>query len=145
MKWKSTNSALNWYQLRVENPSQWTILEPLWYSSFVFATLVHGVIGYKFCWLLPPSRSTSWTWISWYTNWARIRYSLKATIREKVEGVSKQRRKQRREVATCWEPNDFWSKGSLRFSCFYTLSSLLFQSFHFSSWYLDVYFGCLIC
>ena len=55
-----------------ENPSQWTILEPLCYSSFVFATLVHGVIGYKFCWLLPQSRSTRWTWISWDTNWARI-------------------------------------------------------------------------
>ena len=36
-----------------ENSSQWTILEPLCYSSFVFATLVYGVIGYKFCWLLP--------------------------------------------------------------------------------------------
>ena len=35
-----------------ENPSQWTILESLCYSSFVFATLVHGIIGYKFCWLL---------------------------------------------------------------------------------------------
>ena len=35
-----------------ENPSQWAILEPLCYSSFVFATLIHGVIGYKFCWLL---------------------------------------------------------------------------------------------
>ena len=29
------------------------ILEPLCYSSFVFATLVYGVIGYKFCWLFP--------------------------------------------------------------------------------------------
>ena len=58
--------------MQSENPSQWTILEPLYYSSFVFATLVYGVIGYKFCWLLPHSRSTSWTWINWYTNWARI-------------------------------------------------------------------------
>ena len=33
-----------------ENSFQWTILEPLCYSSFVFATLVHGVRGYKFCW-----------------------------------------------------------------------------------------------
>ena len=57
-----------------ENPSQWTILESLCYSSFVFATLVYGVIGYKFCWLLPQSRSTSWTRISWDTNWARITY-----------------------------------------------------------------------
>ena len=40
-----------------ENPSQWTILEPLCYSSFVFATLVHGVIGYKFCWLLPENHN----------------------------------------------------------------------------------------
>ena len=62
------------YQLWSENPSQWTILEPLCYSSFVFATLVYGVIGYKFCWLLPHSRSTSWTWISWYTNWAQIKW-----------------------------------------------------------------------
>ena len=38
--------------MQSENPSQWTILEPLYYSSFVFATLVYGVIGYKFCWLL---------------------------------------------------------------------------------------------
>ena len=30
-------------------------------------------IGNKFCWLLPHSRSTSWTQISWHTNWARIR------------------------------------------------------------------------
>ena len=40
-----------------ENPSQWTILEPLCYSSFVFATLVHGVIGYKFCWLLSEDQN----------------------------------------------------------------------------------------
>ena len=33
------------------------ILEPLCYSSFVFATLVHGVIGYKFCWLLPEDQN----------------------------------------------------------------------------------------
>ena len=59
--------------MQSENPSQLTILEPLCYSSFVFATLVHGVIGYKFWWLLPQSRSTSWTWISWDTNWAWIR------------------------------------------------------------------------
>ena len=58
--------------MQSENPSQWTILEPLCYSSFVFATLVYGVIGYKFCWLLPQSRSTSWTRISWDTKWARI-------------------------------------------------------------------------
>ena len=72
MKWKGTNSSLNWYHLWIENPSQWTILEPLCYSSFVFATIVHGVIGYKFCWSLPQSRSTNWTWISWYTDWAWI-------------------------------------------------------------------------
>ena len=70
---KKHQFTLNWYHLWIENPSQWTILEPLCYSSFVFATLVHGVIGYKFCWLLPQSRSTSWTWISWYTNWAWIK------------------------------------------------------------------------
>ena len=34
---------------------------------------MYGVIGYKFCWLLPHSRSTSWTRISWDTNWARIK------------------------------------------------------------------------
>ena len=50
---KSHQFTLNWYHLQSENPSQWTILEPLCYSSFVFATLVYGVIGYKFCWLLP--------------------------------------------------------------------------------------------
>ena len=72
LKWKDTNSALNWYHLWSENPSQWTILEPLCYSSFVFATLVYGVIGYKYCWLIPQSRSTRWTRISWDTNWARI-------------------------------------------------------------------------
>ena len=33
------------------------ILEPLCYSSFVFATLVHGVIGYKFCWLLSKDQN----------------------------------------------------------------------------------------
>ena len=33
------------------------ILEPLCYSSFVFATLVNGVIGYKFCWLLPEDQN----------------------------------------------------------------------------------------
>ena len=33
------------------------MLEPLCYSSFVFATLVHGVIGYKFCWLLPEDQN----------------------------------------------------------------------------------------
>ena len=61
--------------MQSENPSQWTILEPLCYSSFFFATLVYGVIGYKFCWLLPQSRSTNWTRISWDTNWARINYT----------------------------------------------------------------------
>ena len=60
--------------MQSENPSQWTILEPLCYSSFFFATLVYGVIGYKFCWLIPQSRSTSWTRISWDTNWARIKW-----------------------------------------------------------------------
>ena len=29
-----------------ENPSLWTILEPLYYSSFVFATVVQGVVGF---------------------------------------------------------------------------------------------------
>ena len=38
------------------------------------ASLMHGDIGYKFCWLLPQSRSTSWTWISWDTNWERINW-----------------------------------------------------------------------
>ena len=59
-------SFVKWKPIPVNDPRA-TIL-----SSFVFATLVYGVIGYKFCWLLPHSRSTSWTWISWYTNLARI-------------------------------------------------------------------------
>ena len=29
-----------------ENPSLWMILEPLYYSSFVIATLVEGVVGF---------------------------------------------------------------------------------------------------
>ena len=69
---KQDQFTWNWYHWELVNLSQWTILEPLYYSSFVFATLVNGVIGYKFCWLLPQSRSTSWTRISWYTNWAQI-------------------------------------------------------------------------
>ena len=35
---------------------------------------MHGDIGYKFCWSLPHSRSTNWTWISWDTNWERIKW-----------------------------------------------------------------------
>ena len=69
---KQDQFTLNWYHWLLANPSQWTILEPLYYSSFFFATPVYGVIGYRFCWLLPHSRSTSWTWISWDTNWAWI-------------------------------------------------------------------------
>ena len=38
------------------------------------AILMHGDIGYKFCWLLPQSKSTSWTWIRWDTNWERIKW-----------------------------------------------------------------------
>ena len=30
---------------------------------------MHGDIDYKFCWLHPQSKNTSWTWISWDTNW----------------------------------------------------------------------------
>ena len=70
---KQNQFTWNWYHWELVNLSQWTILEPLYYSSFFFATLVYGVIGNKFCWLLPQSRSTSWTRISWDTNWARIR------------------------------------------------------------------------
>ena len=33
---------------------------------------MHGDISYKFCWLLAQSKSTSWSWISWDTNWERI-------------------------------------------------------------------------
>ena len=61
-------SFAKWKPIPVNDP------EPLCYSSFVFATLVNGVIGYKFCWLLPQSRSTNWTRISWDTNWARIKW-----------------------------------------------------------------------
>ena len=69
---KQNQFTWNWYHWLLVNHSQWTTLEPLYYSSFFFATLVYGVIGNKFCWLLPQSRSTSWTRISWDTNWARI-------------------------------------------------------------------------
>ena len=40
-----------------ENPSQWTTLEPLCYAMLAKAILVHGVIGYKFCWLLPEDQN----------------------------------------------------------------------------------------
>ena len=73
---KQNQFTWNWYHWELVNLSQWTILKPLYYSSFFFATLVYGVIGYKFCWLLPQSRSTSWTRISWDTNWALIKREL---------------------------------------------------------------------
>ena len=38
---------MNWKPFPVNDP------RATCYSSSVFATLVHGVIGYKFCWLLP--------------------------------------------------------------------------------------------
>ena len=58
------------------------------------AILVHGVIGYKFCWLLPfvdQNQGTNWawnqmaplsgtierTWINWDTNWERIKCLFK--------------------------------------------------------------------
>ena len=69
---KQDQFTWNWYHWLLVSHSQWTTLEPLYYSSFFFATLVYGVIGNKFCWLLPQSRSTSWTQISWDTNWAWI-------------------------------------------------------------------------
>ena len=42
---KQDQFTWNWYPWLLVHHSQWTILEPLYYSSFVFATLVSGVIG----------------------------------------------------------------------------------------------------
>ena len=42
---------------------------------------MHGDIGNKFCWLLPQSRNTNWTRISWDTNWAWIIPPLDALYR----------------------------------------------------------------
>ena len=42
---KQDQFTWNWYHWLLVNHSQWTILEPLYYSSFLFATLVYGVIG----------------------------------------------------------------------------------------------------
>ena len=86
---KQNQFTWNWYHWELVNLSQWTILEPLYYSSFFFATLVYGVIGYKFCWLIPQSRSTSWTRISWDTNWARIMYQRSSAQDSSVQWRSK--------------------------------------------------------
>ena len=109
---KKHQFTLNWYHLWIENPSQWTILEPLCYSSFVFTTLDHGVIGYKFCWLLPQSRSTSWTWISWYTNWAWSRIDWNHNPIVLLEGL-------------IWKP---WMNGTS------SLGQKLKESGHRSGW-----------
>ena len=69
---KSTNSALNWYQLWSENPSQWTTLEPL--CMLAKAILVHGVIGYKFCWLLPSEDHNQGTLVGHKSNGTIVRY-----------------------------------------------------------------------
>ena len=45
---KQDQFTWNWYPWLLDNHSQWTILEPLYYSSFLFATLVYGVIGINF-------------------------------------------------------------------------------------------------
>ena len=45
---KQDQFTWNWYSWLLVSHSQWTTLEPLYYSSFVFATLVHGVIGINF-------------------------------------------------------------------------------------------------
>ena len=45
---KQDQFTWNWYPWLLVNHSQWTILEPLCYSSFLFATLVYGVIGINF-------------------------------------------------------------------------------------------------
>ena len=45
---------------------------------------MHGDIGYKFCWLLPQSKSTSWTWISWDTNWEQIIISSSLTTHQEI-------------------------------------------------------------
>ena len=48
MKWNKTNSLGIGILDCLISHSQWTTLEPLYYSSFVFATLVYGVIGINF-------------------------------------------------------------------------------------------------
>ena len=59
---------MNWYQLWSENPSRWTILEPLCYASWGYPStwcnrlkilLITPVWG-------PKSRNTSWTRIKWH-------------------------------------------------------------------------------
>ena len=45
---KQDQFTWNWYPWLLVDHSQWTILEPLYYSSFLFATLVYGVIGINF-------------------------------------------------------------------------------------------------
>ena len=45
---KQDQFTWNWYPWLLVNHSQWTILESLYYSSFLFATLVYGVIGINF-------------------------------------------------------------------------------------------------
>ena len=45
---KQDQFTWNWYPWLLVNHSQWTILELLYYSSFLFATLVDGVIGINF-------------------------------------------------------------------------------------------------
>ena len=45
---KQDQFTWNWYHWLLVHHSQWMILEPLYYSSFLFATLVYGVIGINF-------------------------------------------------------------------------------------------------
>ena len=44
-------SIVKWKPILVNDP------RATMYSSFVFATQVHGVIGYKLCWLLPEDQN----------------------------------------------------------------------------------------
>ena len=45
---KRNQFTWNWYHWELVTLSQCTILEPLYYSRFLFATLVYGVIGINF-------------------------------------------------------------------------------------------------
>ena len=56
-----------------ENSSQWTTLEPLCYAMLVKAILVHGVIGYKFCWLLPSEDHNQGTLAGHVSNGTTVR------------------------------------------------------------------------
>ena len=71
---------------------------------------MHGDIGYKFCWLLSQSKSTSWTWISWDTNWERITkyqwtFCQATCLLEKILGIFSLRNKD-----PMFRPSNLYSK-----------------------------------